>query len=435
MCEVNVYGSTTAKREKYVGLCNSNLVDDDFEWKLPFRCSSDDKSPKSLKEIATEKLNVNISYGANSEKDKVDTLPKSLKEIAKENVIKVNISNGTNTKKDKVDELPIIKSLKEIAKETLAANISHGAELNKEYVDEIINGMCRNCLKNVCQFNKERKTQNNNLDYLCKVEVSEDLDTYSGSDSLEEQDTLLDTEGNHSIMAQLSPHTSAMSESTISCNSYHTANSVETENEVSEDLDEDTDLEETFFDAWDILNTPKFFRRLSDSFCNRRDDSHSSVGFTPSSYHDTSSHEIYVEDADTGLGHAVLSSTQFDVTHSVSLDEILHTSSTSENNSLNGSKHAENPTFNLDEKKKGSVERLKSSKENREEEVVTTLSLVDITDLQCPETELSPPCQSRSHCSGLFYVQKSSSPLVLKEVSCACVKHLQYVRGRWEILS
>ena len=430
MCEVNIYGSTTAKREKYVRLCNSNLVDDHVEWKHPFRCRGDGKSPKSLKEIATEKLNVNISNGANSKKDKVDKLPKSLKEIAKENV-KVIFSNGTNAKKENVDKLPIIKSLKEIAKETLAANISHGAELNKEYVDEIINGLCRNCLKNVCQINKEGKTQNGDLGYLCKVEVSEDLDTYSGSDSLEEQDTLLDTEGNHSIKAQLSPHTSAMSDSTISCNSYHTANSVETENEVSEDLDNDTDLEETFFDAWDILNTPKFFRRLSDSFCNRRDDSHSSVGFTSSSYHDTSSHEIYVEDADTGLGHAVLSSTQFDVTHSVSLDEILHTNSTSENNSLNGSKHAENPTSNLDEKKKGSVERLKSSKE---EEVVTTLSPVDIIDLQCPETELSPPCQSRLYCYGLIYVQKSST-LGSKKMSCACVKHLQYGRGRWEILS
>ena len=413
MCEVNVYGSTTAKREKYVVLCNSNLVDDHVEWKHPFRCRADVDDmmvyfPKSLKEIATEKLNVNISNGANSKKDKLDKLPKSLKEIANENV-KVNISNGINTKKENVDKLPIIKSLKEIAKETLAVNISQGAELNKEYVDEIINGLCRNCLKNVCHINKEGKTQNDNFHNLCKVEVSEDLDTYSGSDSLEEQDTLLDTEGNHSIMAQLSPHTSAMSESTISCNSYHTANSVETENEVSEDLDEDTDLEETFFDAWDILNTPKFFRRLSDSFCNRRDDSHSSVGFTPSSYHDTSSHEIYIEDADTGLGHAVLSSTQFDVTHSVSLDEILHTGSPSTSSSPNHSKHVETPVTNLDENKKGSVERLKLSKENKEEEVVTTLSLVDITDLQCPETEISPPCQSRSHCSGLFYVQKSST--------------------------
>ena len=408
---MNVYGSTTAKREKYVVLCNSNLVDDHVEWKHPFRCRADvdDKMvyfPKSLKEIAKEKLNVNISNGANSKKDNVDKLPKSLKEIAKENV-KVNLSNGTDAKKENVDKLPIIKSLKEIAKETLAANISHGTELNKEYVDEIINGLCRNCLKNVCQINTEVKTQNNDLDYLCKVEVSEDLDTYSGSDSLEEQDTLLDTEGNHSIMAQLSPHTSAMSDSTISCNSYHTANSVETE--VSEDLDEDTDLEETFFDAWDILNTPKFFRRLSDSLCTRKDDSRSSVGFTPSSYHDTSSHEIYVEDADTGLGHAVLSSTQFDVAHSVSLDELLHTVSPSENNSLNGSKHVENPTSNLDGKKNESLKRLKSSTQNKEDEVVTTLSAVDIIDLQCPETEISPPCQSRLYCSGLFYVQKSST--------------------------
>ena len=411
MCEVNVYGSTTAKREKYVRLCNSNLVDDHFEWKHPFRYRADvdDKMvyfPKSLKEIAKEKLNVNISNGANSKKDSVDKLPKSLKEIVKEK-LNVNISNGANSKKDNVDTLP--KSLKEIAKETLAVNILHGRDSSQDNVDEIINGLCRNCLKNICQISKEGKTQNDNLDYLCKVEVSEDLDTYSGSDSLEEQDTLLDTEGNHSILAQLSPHTSARSDSTISCNSYHTANSVETENEVSEDLDEDTDLDETFFDAWDILNTPKFLRRLSDSFCNRRDDSHSSVGFTPSSYHDTSSHEIYVEDADTGLGHAVLSSTQFDVTHSVSLDEILLTGSPSQSSSSNHSKHVETPVSNLDGKKKESLKRLKSSTQNKEEEVVTTLSPVDILDLQCPETEISPPCQSRLYCSGLFYVQKSST--------------------------
>ena len=362
MCEVNVHGvsaSRSAKREKYVGFCNCNIVDDDgTEWMHPFRCRQDidDVSvcfPKSLKELTKERLNMH----------------------AQNNI---------------VPNSPVGAAV---------GNIGNGR----------INGVCVTYLKKSHQFNKETDSLNKTLVDTIKVEISEQLENDSGSDSIEEQETFLETDNLH--VAQLSPHASTMSESQMSCNSYHTANSIETENEISEELDED--VEETFFDAWDILNTPRFFKNLSNDFYSRTGEHQASVGFTPSSFHNKSNHEIQVEDADTGVGHVILSGTHLGPSVSVSLDELLETAS--ESSIQTGSKFVEMQGFTLSGKKQdnlytssgrapNNLESLKSNVESKEDEVVTTLSTVDITALQCPETEILPFSQSRSDCLDLFYV-------------------------------
>ena len=389
MCEVNVHGVSSvksAKRERYVPFCNCNIVENgSTEKKQPLRCglNSDGVSslgPKNLKVLAAESLKLQEKKNAVSS-DKVSGVSKG---NAPDGILS---GFGTVIEKDFSNETAVqsvpLREMIRIQKD-VSNKILKGA-FQVELLDDL------------------------SCDDTIKVDMSEDLGSDIELESLDEQDTLTE-ETDSFLTGQLSPLVSVQSDSQVSCNSYHTANSIDTENEMSSDYDQEGDKDDTFYDAWGFLNSMNSFRNHTDEICTKVGDNNNllkqgSDGFIPSSLHNTSIHDIYVEDADTGRGHMILNGSQQEPSKSLSFDELLEVAESLVQSSSSRSSNQSNCAVKSNGKKDNGLKKngkqdAASDNENKEEEeaVITTVSAVDLTDLQCPETELVPFTQSRSDC-------------------------------------
>lgn len=399
MCEVNSYGTSaikSVKRDRYVPFCNCQIVaHDGFEWQHPFRCGLEADwenmhCPKDLKILALECLKLHIDQNKTA-------FENAVKGCSSKNEDAVDSEQSIATESSNVeDKMHVYNFENDLGKKDVTGS-------SKE-----IPAISKKTTKSPEKKSKSPKTGGTQSPKSPLKRFFAGWMFYGSKETDEsdsEQDTLVE-DTNSCYEIQLSPG-SAKSESQISCVSYHTAHSFDSENDIASDYDQEREPDETFYDACGVLNSQDKLKIAYNDYLasqNEKIENRESSCFATATLLNKSSHEIYVEDADTGLGHMILNGSQHEVTQSFSLDEILEADSgfasassrTDQSNCTvvlhvsttkpNGSKYQETLQPGKTNTDSG----------NKEEEVITTVSAVDLTDIQLPETELVPFTLSRS---------------------------------------
>ena len=428
MCEVNMYGVTasrTVKRDRYVDLCNCIIVDgnESLEWKYPFRCHIEAESrenvngPTELKDLALKCIKYHIEQNKTIAKPVDDKSGKNVDGKATEQNQVTKLGSNDNEEKDagKGESSPKGTNENRAMKQSPSPKKKTEKETSPEKRPESTDKSPEKKTKSPPQ---PKGFFGGWLFYQGKEADESDGENYGKDDSIDKDETLVDDDDDSMPKIQYSPKPnedlpeiqlspqSMKSDSQVSCTSYHTASGTDVEeNELVPDYDmkEMESANETYFDSWEFLNSPAGLKGASyseylDSISGKgMQEKHSSDGFAPGTVHNTSSHEIYIEDIDSGQGHT-MNTSLMNVSQSFSLDDILegdsglgsvtHASSKTDQSNYTAQMHA-NVTY---ESHKGNEAQNQGSKE---EEVITTVSAVDMTGLQCPETELLPFTQSR----------------------------------------
>ena len=417
-----VTASRSLKRDRYVQFCNCQIVNDNssLEWKYPFRCQieADGENvhcPHELKDLAhncikflidqnktvsrhTVKDNAGMkAVGIASEQDTITD--RSLNDAEK------NAQNGENSSEG-------TKEPKSSMKQSASPEKKTDSSTKKTVLPKKSPELSKKSPKKKAISPPSKGFFGGWMFYRGK-ELEE-----SDSDNNDKDDTLVKEDNDSLPEIQFSPQ-SVKSDSQVSCVSYHTASGVDEETEIASDYDKEIDgTDECFFDSWEFLNSPAVLKgsgyseHLASINGKDRPGKHGSGGFIPVMLHSTSSHEFYIEDADTGQGH-IFNTSQLDESQSFSLDEILeadsglgsitHASSKTDQYNCTSQLHVNEIEQSPGSNDKEPSEPGKSTPDNgnKDEEVITTVSAVDIYGLQCPETELVPFTHSRSWCSSL----------------------------------
>ena len=432
-----VTASRTVKRDRYVDLCNCIIVDggEGLEWKYPFRCHLEAESgenvngPTELKDLALKCIKFHIEQNKTVAKPVDDKSGKNVDGKATEQNHGKNDGKATeqnqvtklrshdNEEKDAGKDESSPKGTKD--NRAMKQSPSSKKKTEKETSPEKRPGST--------DKSPEKKTKTPPqpkgffggwLFYQGKEADESDGENNGKDDSFDKDETLIEEDDDESPKIQYSPKPnedlpeiqlspqSMKSDSQVSCTSYHTASGTDVEeNELAPDFDmkEMESANETYFDSWEFLNSPAglkgtTYREYLDSISGKGMlEKRSSDGFTPETVHNTSSHEIYIEDIDSGQGHT-MNTSLMNVSQSFSLDDILegdsglgsvtHASSKTDQSNYTSQMHA-NVTYETHKENEA------QNQGSKEEEVITTVSAVDMTGLQCPETELLPFTQSR----------------------------------------
>ena len=425
-----VTASRTLKRDRYVYFCNCIMVDGGAcqEWKYPFRCQLEEsgengKCPNELKDLALKCIKFHIDQTKTVSMHAVDN-SYSMKVVgmASEQNHIINTSNddddkeedkGKTSQKDTSKIKSLMKQSSSPKKKTDSSTQKAGSpkpspELSKTSPD-----------KKTESPPPPKGFFGGWMFYRGKETEESDGENNDRDDTMEDKDvTLVEEDSDHVTQIQLSPQANILlmqlspqslkSDSQVSCVSYHTASGADVENELASDYDKEMEAaNETYFDSWEFLNSPAGLKGASyseylDSISGKAGvEKHDSGGFTPMTVHNTSSHEFYIEDADSGQGHT-FNTSLMNVSQSFSLDEILeadsglgsvtHASSKTDQSNYTAQMHV-NDTYESCKDKE--MQEQGKATPDKDEDVITTVSAVDMTSLQCPETELLPFTQSR----------------------------------------